>query len=48
MGEAPEVFRVSGLGKVELLDERPASALRSKVELAEKFCPTRAIKIVED
>ena len=48
MGEVPEVFRVSGLGRVELLDERPPVALRARVELAEKFCPTRAIRIVED
>jgi sterol 14-demethylase len=48
MGEAPEVFRVSGLGRVELLSEFPPAELRQQIELAAKYCPTRSIKIVEE
>jgi sterol 14-demethylase len=48
MGEVPEVFRVSGLGRVELLDDHPPAALRSRIELAVKYCPTRAIDIIEE
>ena len=44
-GEAPEVFRVDGLGKVTLLDPTPDPALRAKVETAERYCPTRTIRI---
>ena len=46
-GEAPEVFRVDGLGKVKLLDATPDATLSTKVEAAARFCPTRAIRIDE-
>lgn len=46
--EAPEVFTVPKSGQVSLLDESPPEDLRAKVELAVKFCPTHALKIVED
>lgn len=46
--EAPEVFSVSKAGELTILDETPAGDLRPKVELAVKFCPTHALKIVED
>jgi sterol 14-demethylase len=47
--EAPEVFALDAKEvKVRLLDERPAPALRARVEAAERHCPTRAISIVED
>ncbi len=48
ISEAPEVFsieRVDGADKVVLRSETPDSELRSKVELAVKHCPTRAIRI---
>jgi sterol 14-demethylase len=48
VGEAPEVFRVRDLGKVELVDEQPSPALRDKVEAAARYCPTHTIRIVED
>ncbi len=46
-GEAPEVFRVDGLGKVTLLDPTPDAALSTKVEAAAQYCPTRTIQIEE-
>jgi sterol 14-demethylase len=45
VGEAPEVFRVDGLGKVRLLDPTPDASLSRKVEAAQRYCPTRAIRI---
>jgi ferredoxin len=48
MSEAPEVFSVPADGQVQLLQESPHDGLRSKVELAVKYCPTHALKIVED
>jgi sterol 14-demethylase len=47
MGEAPEIFRVSGLGKVELLNAQPDPSLYGKAKDAEKYCPTRTIKILD-
>ncbi|HLG01650.1 MAG TPA: ferredoxin [Acidimicrobiia bacterium] len=46
--EAPEVFSVSKAGELTVLDDAPPADLRPKVELAVKFCPTHALKIVED
>jgi len=46
--EAPEVFTVEDKGQVRLLDEKPPDALRAQVEMAIKYCPTHALKIVED
>ncbi len=45
VGEAPEVFRVDGLGKVRLLDPTPDASLSTKVEAAARYCPTRTIRI---
>ena len=45
--EAPEVFAVEEKGQVRLLDEEPPDALRAQVEMAVKYCPTHALKIVE-
>jgi len=45
VGEAPEVFRVEGVGKVRLIDPTPEAALSTKVEAAARYCPTKAIKI---
>lgn len=44
-GEAPEVFRVDGVGKVKLLDPTPEASLSGKLESAARFCPTKAIRI---
>jgi ferredoxin len=45
MGEAPEVFDVGEAGKLTVLQDRPPDALRAKVELAARYCPTSAITI---
>ena len=45
VGEAPEVFRVDGLGKVRLIDPTPDASLSAKVERAALYCPTKTIKI---
>jgi sterol 14-demethylase len=47
VGDAPEVFRVDGLGKVRLLDPSPEAALSAKVEEAAAHCPTGTIRIME-
>lgn len=44
-GEAPEVFKVEGVGKVRLLDPTPDAALSTKVEDAARYCPSQAIRI---
>lgn len=46
--EAREVFTVTKKGQVVVTDESPPAELRAKVELAVKYCPTHALKIVED
>ena len=40
-----EVFHVDDKGKLEVLQESPPEDLKSKVEVAEKYCPTGAISI---
>jgi ferredoxin len=47
MGEAPEVFEVDDKGFLNILQEEPPEALREKVELAVKYCPTGALSIEE-
>ena len=47
--EAPEVFAVSkDPVPLTVLDESPADSERKAVEAAVKYCPTHALKIVED
>ena len=46
--EAPEVFNTPKNGQVDVLDETPPQNLRTKVDLAVKYCPTHALKIVEE
>jgi ferredoxin len=46
--EAPEVFTVPKNGQVSLRDETPPEDLRAKVQMAVTYCPTHALKIVED
>ena len=46
--EAPEVFSVPKNGPVTLLNETPAEDLRAKVQAAVTYCPTHALKIVEE
>jgi sterol 14-demethylase len=47
VGEAPEVFRLGADGKVEAITDEPAPALHAKVRAAEKYCPTRSIRLKE-
>jgi sterol 14-demethylase len=46
--EAPDVFEVSKERTVVVLDETPGDAQRKAVDAAVKYCPTHALKIVED
>lgn len=47
--EAPEVFSVDeSESRVIVLDPSPAEALRAKVQAAVKYCPTRALRIVDE
>lgn len=46
-GDAPEVFKVDGLGKVALITDTPDASLSAKVEAAAAHCPTRTIRIEE-
>ena len=46
--EAPEVFTVPKNGQVELRDETPPEELRARVQMAVAYCPTHALKIVEE
>ncbi|MBI2169912.1 MAG: ferredoxin [Actinobacteria bacterium] len=46
--EAPELFSVSKDGVLSVLNERPGQDLRSRLELAVKYCPTHALSVVEE
>jgi len=46
--EAPGVFEVPGKDQVVVLDATPPDAARTAVELAVRYCPTHALRIVED
>lgn len=46
--EAPAVFSVSKDGTLTVVTEAPGDDVRAGVELAVKFCPTRALTLVED
>jgi sterol 14-demethylase len=41
------VFEVSKAGELTVLDERPAGDRRA-IEAAVKYCPTHALRIVEE
>ncbi len=45
MTEAPEIFHVDEKGSLTVLQETPSQELLEKAKLAEKYCPTKAIKI---
>ena len=45
MTEAPELFQVDEAGNVTVLQENPSLELLEKARQAEKYCPTKAIKI---
>jgi ferredoxin len=46
--EAPDVFAVAKHGDVEILLDPVPEDLRGDVEAAVKYCPTQALRIVED
>lgn len=46
--EAPAVFEVGKDRQVVVLDETPGDDARAAVELAVKYCPTHALKLVEE
>ncbi|WFR71909.1 ferredoxin [Prescottella defluvii] len=46
--EAPDVFAVPKRGKVTILDPTPPESLRADIENAVRYCPTQALRIVED
>ena len=46
--EAPAVFSVSKAGELTVLDETPPEAERARVLLAVKYCPTHALKVLEE
>lgn len=45
--EAPEVFEAHK-DHVEILDKEPDESLRAQVRAAVQYCPTQALRIVED
>jgi len=47
-GEAPDVFSVSKKGDLTILRPEFGDEHRVAVELAVKYCPTHALRIVED
>ena len=46
--EAPEVFTVPKSGTVQVLLDEPPAELHDVVQLAVKYCPTRALSITEE
>ncbi len=46
--EAPEVFSVPRKGKVTVLDPAPPDSERPAVEAAVRYCPTQALKLLDD
>lgn len=45
MSEAPELFQVDDQGKLTVLKDSAPDELLQKARMAEKYCPTKAIKI---
>lgn len=46
--EAPAVFSVSKAGDLTVLDETPPDAERAAADLAVRYCPTHALRIIDD
>jgi ferredoxin len=46
--EAPEVFELAKSRKVVVLDPSPGEEHRSEVEAAVRYCPTAALRIIEE
>jgi sterol 14-demethylase len=47
VGEAPELFKLGADGKVEAKMESVPAELADKARAAQKYCPTRSIKVVD-
>ncbi|AZZ81134.1 MULTISPECIES: ferredoxin [Gordonia] len=45
--EAPEVF-AAHMDHVEILDANPDESRRAEVEAAVQYCPTQALRLIED
>lgn len=45
--EAPDVFS-AGRDHVDVLQEKPDDSVRAEVLAAVRYCPTQALKIVDD
>jgi ferredoxin len=46
--EAPAVFSVPRKGKVSVTQPAPPERERAAVEAAVRYCPTQALRLVED
>jgi ferredoxin len=46
--EAPTVFELGKNRQVTVLLARPDESLRSEVETAVRYCPTSALRIIEE
>lgn len=46
MAEAPELFQVDEAGRLTVLNAHPPAEMLEKARSAEKYCPTRAIRVV--
>lgn len=48
MAEASDIFQVDDKGKLTVLQETPDNALLKKAQAAARYCPSNAIKIIQD
>jgi len=48
MSEAAEIFQVDAKGSLTVLQDTPDNSLLKKAQAAAKYCPTSAIKIIQD
>ncbi len=46
--EAPGVFSVPRKGKVTVAEPAPPESQRAAVEAAVRFCPTQALRLLDD
>jgi ferredoxin len=46
--EAPDVFSVPRKSKVTVTDPAPSEAQRATVEAAVRYCPTQALRLLDD
>jgi ferredoxin len=46
--EAPSVFELAKNSQVTILNAHPAEDLRGEVETAVRYCPTSALRIIEE